>query len=149
MTLDTVIAAVKHADYDQTESMTSILRDVAGPSDAHVVIFHAFTSESFEETADRLEYETSGEASADEVASRLSVVRDMRSALEDAGIGVSVAGAIGNPGEEIVTAAEKADAGLVFVGGRRRSPAGKAVFGSTAQEVMLDSPCPVTFVRVD
>ncbi|PSP66736.1 universal stress protein, partial [Halobacteriales archaeon QH_6_68_27] len=43
--------------------------------------------------------------------------------------------------------AAETDADLVVVGGRKRSPAGKAVFGSTAQEVMLESPCPVTFVR--
>ena len=40
-------------------------------------------------------------------------------------------------------------ADLVIVGGRRRSPTGKAVFGSTAQEVMLEAPCPVMFVRSD
>lgn len=33
------------------------------------------------------------------------------------------------------------------VGGRSRTPAGKVVFGSTAQAILLDAPCPVTFVR--
>jgi nucleotide-binding universal stress UspA family protein len=39
------------------------------------------------------------------------------------------------------------DADMVFIQERRRSPAGKAVFGSAAQEVLLNAPCPVTFVR--
>jgi nucleotide-binding universal stress UspA family protein len=47
----------------------------------------------------------------------------------------------------VVALAEELDADLVIVGGRTRSPAGKAVFGSTAQEILLESPCPVTFVR--
>ena len=55
--------------------------------------------------------------------------------------------AVGPHGESIVDAAGDIDAGMVFVGGRKRSPTGKAVFGSTAQEVLLNAPAPVTFVR--
>jgi nucleotide-binding universal stress UspA family protein len=52
-------------------------------------------------------------------------------------------------GEAIVSLASDADTDLAVVGGRRRSPTGKAVFGSTAQTVLLSAPCPVTFVRSD
>jgi len=45
--------------------------------------------------------------------------------------------------------AAEVDADLVVVSGRKRTPTGKAVFGSTAQTVLLDAPCPVTFVRVE
>jgi nucleotide-binding universal stress UspA family protein len=43
--------------------------------------------------------------------------------------------------------ARDVDADMVVTGGRKRSPAGKAVFGSTAQKVLMNAPCPVTFVR--
>ena len=45
------------------------------------------------------------------------------------------------------TIADEVDADMIVLGGRGRSPAGKALFGSTTQEVLLGSPCPVTFVR--
>jgi nucleotide-binding universal stress UspA family protein len=50
-------------------------------------------------------------------------------------------------GQRLVELADEVDADMVVLGGRNRSPAGKALFGSTAQEVMLGSSCPVTFVR--
>jgi len=58
-----------------------------------------------------------------------------------------VLGALGDRADRIVREAGDWSADLVVVGGRKRSPAGKAVFGSVAQEVMMNAPCPVTFVR--
>lgn len=71
-------------------------------------------------------------------------------ATDDADIGYEH-GRIADEDEtgEGVALAEEIDADLVVIGGRRRSPTGKAVFGSIAQEVLLNAPCPVTFVRGD
>ena len=49
----------------------------------------------------------------------------------------------GTPGEEIVAYADEMDASYIVVGGRRRSPAGKALFGSVTQSVLLDTDRPV------
>lgn len=78
---------------------------------------------------------------------RLSPVRTLGDELSAAGIEVQYRGRIGEHGPAIVELAEGVDADLLFVGGRKRSPTEKAVFGSTAQEIMLNSPCPVTFIR--
>ncbi|MCU1536106.1 MAG: universal stress protein [Humibacillus sp.] len=50
-------------------------------------------------------------------------------------------------GEEILAAAEEVGADLVVIGVRRRSPVGKLVTGSTAQEVLLDARCSVLAVK--
>ena len=36
---------------------------------------------------------------------------------------------------------------MIFIGVRRRSKVGKLLFGSTAQYVILNAPCPVVSVK--
>ena len=56
---------------------------------------------------------------------------------------ITAKGRVGDPAEEIVKEAEKLEARFIVVGGRKRSPVGKAVFGSTSQSVLLRSDSPV------
>ena len=49
--------------------------------------------------------------------------------------------------DEILATAEEVGADLVVIGVRRRSPVGKLVTGSTAQQVLLDAPCSVLAVK--
>ena len=51
------------------------------------------------------------------------------------------------PAEEILSVADEVDADLIVIGVRRRSPLGKLVTGSTAQQVLLDALCPVLAVK--
>ncbi len=50
------------------------------------------------------------------------------------------------PGEKLVEMADVLGARLIFLGVRKRSRVGKMLFGSTAQYVILHSPCPVVAV---
>ncbi|WP_222912827.1 universal stress protein [Natrinema sp. SYSU A 869] len=74
-------------------------------------------------------------------------IHELIETFEQAGVDYRIRGEIGKTDEQLVRVAESIDADRVFVGGRSRSPTGKAFFGSVSQAVMLSSPCPVTFVR--
>ena len=53
------------------------------------------------------------------------------------------------PGEDLVAFARENDVGEIIIGVRHRSKVGKLVFGSTAQYVILEAPCPVLTVKSD
>jgi len=149
MTLDRLLVAVGPGDDDRVDTLARTTTDIAGPAGAAVTLAHVFTEQEYEDARDRLGGEPGDEVTPDAVARRHATIRALGDALDDAGIDHDVAGRVGKHGEAIVSLASDADTDLAVVGGRRRSPTGKAVFGSTAQTVLLSAPCPVTFVRSD
>ena len=55
----------------------------------------------------------------------------------------------GDVADDLITAAKENDGSLIVIGLRRRSPVGKLILGSIAQQVLLDAPCPVLAVKAD
>jgi nucleotide-binding universal stress UspA family protein len=51
------------------------------------------------------------------------------------------------PAEDVIEVAEKEDAALIVIGLRRRSPVGKLLMGSNAQDILLRADCPVLAVK--
>jgi nucleotide-binding universal stress UspA family protein len=147
MAIDTILLAVGPNDADRTDSLAETVTDTAGPTGADVVLAHVFTEEEYDTALERLAFPDDADVDPDTVADRHETVRTLRTVLRDTGIHTSVRGSVGAHGDEIVVLADEIGADLAVVGGRKRSPTGKAVFGSVAQNVMLNAPCPVTFVR--
>jgi nucleotide-binding universal stress UspA family protein len=54
-----------------------------------------------------------------------------------------------SPSEDLLHLVEQEGADLIVIGVRRRSPVGKLVLGSNAQDVLLRADCPVLAVKAD
>lgn len=52
-----------------------------------------------------------------------------------------------SPDDDVLEAAREVDAELIVIGIRRRSPVGKLVLGSNAQDILLSAECPVLAVK--
>ena len=85
------------------------------------------------------------EERAAEVARRLA-----KDALgDDDEDAVTAVGHIGDPADSILAVADARDARFVVVGGKKRSPTGKALFGSVTQSVLLNAEVPTVTVMDD
>lgn len=62
---------------------------------------------------------------------------------------VEVVGRMGEPVEDILEVADERDASYLVIGGRKRTPVGKAVFGSATQSVLLHADRPVVTAMAD
>lgn len=148
MTFETVLLAIgPKEDETRLENLAATVVDLAGPAGATVELLHVFEDDEFEGIMGRLDNEFAPDATPAEVASHLSSIRAIEDRLDAAGIECNVDGAIGNYGPLIVREAENLNSDIVVVGGQKQSPAGKAMFGSTAQHVLLNAHCPVVFVK--
>lgn len=76
-------------------------------------------------------------------ANRVKSVRRARDFLSEAGVDVTVLDMSGDQAEDIIREADEEDVDAIVLGGRKRSPVGKAVFGSTTQSVILNTKRPV------
>lgn len=78
-------------------------------------------------------------------ASNLKSITYAIEALMEAGFDVEVIQSSGDAVRNILDTATDVDADMISIAGRKRSPTGKALFGSVAQQVTLRSELPVLF----
>ena len=91
------------------------------------------------------EFDSEASAKADQEMERI------RARLTESGVEHEVRQLVRGfePSEDLISIAEDADAELIVIGLRRRSPVGKLILGSNAQRILLDAKCPVLAVKAD
>lgn len=102
--------------------------------DVGVTVAHAYQDDT---------RRTSGETIPDEES---PAVIEAVQRLERAGIEVNSRELYLPVAKGIIDLAAELEADSIVIGGRNRSPAGKALFGSVTQSVILESTIPVTIV---
>lgn len=94
----------------------------------------------------RDEHEYTIEDGEDDAAGAARTV--VEETLDDPGQ-LTVQGRVGEPVEQIVDEIDRQDARYLVVGGRKRTPVEKTIFGSTSQSVLQNADVPVMTVRND
>jgi nucleotide-binding universal stress UspA family protein len=140
-----IVAAVdRSGPNDQVLEEAQNLADGFG-DEVHVV--HVLSQKEFREIEQTSIEETGTTVPMDEVRSLAKEVAD--EAAEGVVDTYHPVGLVGDAADELVDYVEKNDARYIVVGGQKRSPVGKALFGSVTQSVLLSAPCPVVAVIQD
>lgn len=138
------------APIDETERsscVVSIAYDLAATYDDPLVALHVIPSEDFEDHAASLkeipefaDFSVTQEADSARRFARRFVTETIADANMEL---IQPRGRVGDIAEEILAEATQLDPRFIVIGGRRRTPVGKALFGSTAQEILLNADWPV------
>lgn len=147
---ETVLLTVRPGDEGHGKKLAQTAVDIAGPADARVVVAQVFTEDEFKATTTGLglsdsKDEEQEEVPAEKIADQHGTCSAVVDHLDAAGLHFEIHNAIGPHAKTIVEFAEDAD--FLIIGGRTRSPAGKALFGSATQDILLSTGCPVVYVR--
>lgn len=127
-----IIAAIDESEeraQAQTEAITDMPLDV---EEVRVTLLHDFT-------------DNPEGASVQQIGS----VRHAREQFEEAGYTVALEESSGEPAEAIIDLADERDADVIVLAGRKRTPAGKVLFGSVTQGVILSTDRPVLVCSSD
>lgn len=134
---------------DGLDRITREAGELAAGVDAELLLLHVTSEGDYEEDRkamaeiDALEGGSYDIGQAREGAREFA--RDLgEQVLRNIDVDYEAVGAIGDEYEKIMQTATDHDCDHIFIAGRRRSPSGKAIFGDTAQRVILNSDNPVT-----
>lgn len=145
--LETILLAVGGSDENRVDDLIDAVKEIALPVDAAVTVVYMFDSDSHKETIQNISKNPDEYIGPNELASQMTVVEAIADRLEEASIDYEVRATTGTKGDGVVNIAAETDTDRIVIGGQSRSPTGKALFGSRVQKVLLNAPCPVTFIR--
>lgn len=134
----TVILAADSNEERVSAQAKAVANYPAHPEEFEVIIVHV---------AREIQSDEGGQIRIEDYSELPESVLKAISTLEAEGIDAHVKERSGDPDEEILRAAREANADHIVLGGRRRTPVGKAVFGSVVQDVIRNADRPVLTVN--
>jgi nucleotide-binding universal stress UspA family protein len=147
MTTQTIVVGAGPEDENRISQLVDAVERLSALPAAEVVLAHVYDEDDADVVGDMLDIEPTDQSQLDRAVTHHSSIRRLRQQLSERGIDHTSRGMIGEPAAELTALARDSDAEFLVIAGRKRSPTGKAVFGSTAQDILLSAPCPVVFVR--
>ena len=138
-----VLAAI--GEEHRSNPVLAVAADLAGAHGERLDVLHVVPEGEFETHKAAIE----DFSFAQEEQSAATFAEKVAEETLDDTADVSGVGRVGDPVEQTISVLEETDPRYLVIGGRRRSPAGKAVFGSRTQDILLRSPIPVMTVIQD
>lgn len=139
-----ILAAIQ--EHNRSKETLRIAHDLATRYEDTLVVLHVVPAEDYEAHKKNLEeIPDIGDfsLSQEQDSAERFVQRFIDETIDDVEADIEPRGAVGDVASEILAEAETLDPRFLVIGGKRRSPTGKALFGDTAQRILLNASCPV------
>lgn len=138
-----VLCAVDDDEF--SDAVVSRAHELAEAFDDELVVLHVMTQERFDARSEN-QPEYYVDEGANDAANRAETIAER--AIPDSDR-IVPKGRVGTPDEEIIDAADRYEPRYLVLGGRKRSPVGKALFGSITQSVLLQVETPTVTIMHD
>lgn len=123
-------------DVERSLAQARFVEELPGSDEAcGVIILHSWTG--------RTEVEHD-ETRVTQTASDVESVREVMEFFDANGVAYELIDGAGDPAELILDVVDNEEPDQIVMGGRKRTPLGKVIFGSVTQAVILDVDVPVT-----
>lgn len=122
-------------DVDRALAQAEYIANLPGSDEVRTMILFVFSGRTGEDLPNELKPFKS--------ATRVESVRRAQEYLEEHGVEVEILDESGDAAEDIIDEANRYEVDSIVLGGRKRSPAGKVIFGSVTQSVILNTDRPV------
>ncbi|MFC6874993.1 universal stress protein [Halobellus marinus] len=123
---------------DRAHYQADYIAERPGTESVEVCIIHAWSGD-----LESVPEESVGTQTVDHVGSVQAAVER----FEEAGIDYDVIDGAGDPGELVLDVAEDVNPSEIVMSRGKRSPVGKALFGSVTQKVLLNTDAPVVVIN--
>lgn len=145
----TILAAI--SERGRPEQVAETAHDLAAAYDEPLRALHVVPNEDFEAHRDAIADLPGGEYSfAREEAGAATFAEEfVTDTVSDLRADITGVGRVGDPVDQTLAVVDDMEPRYLVIGGRRRSPAGKVVFGDRTQSILLQSPVPVLTVMYD
>lgn len=110
-------------EVERARTQAEAVAELPGIDEVHAILVHVFDDEG-------------GDIES------VDAVDEVRSVLEGTGAEITAEGIGGDTAMALLDAAARYDADCLCVAGRKRSPTGKAIFGSVTQDVIMGAERP-------
>lgn len=133
---------------EKAEELVTEAAELAAGVDALLALLHVTSESDYEQNRKAMEGVVGSEDASYDVERATQgarqFARDFGREVLGKDVDFDALGAVGSTAEEVLRIARDEGCDHVFIAGRRRSPSGKAIFGDTAQRVILNYGGPVT-----
>lgn len=139
-----ILAAIDETE--RAKAIVTLANDLATAYDDTLVVLHVIPREDYEAHRDEIRDLPGFEnfSISQKVDSAAGFAQQLvNETLDDPTVEIKARGRIGDVADETLAEAANVDPQYLVIGGRRRSPTGKAIFGSSTQKILLNADCPV------